>query len=64
MDSGIEHNFDKLSYVIDEIEELMEGPIGPGNANKVRSRFVALDKRAQKLINQVVMQTWVAARGR
>jgi len=63
VDSGIDHNLDKLSDVIDEIEELMEGPIGPSNANKVRSRFVALDKRAQKLINQVVMQTWVAARG-
>jgi hypothetical protein len=64
MDSGIEHNLDKLSDVIDEIEGLMEGPIGPSNANKVRSWFVVLDKRAQKLINQIVMQTWVAARGR
>jgi hypothetical protein len=64
MDSGIDHNLHKLSDVIDEIEELMEGPIGPGNVNKVRSRFVVLDKRAQKLINQIVMQTWVAARGR
>jgi hypothetical protein len=63
VDSGIDRNLDKLSDVIDEIEELMEGAIGPSNANKVRSRFVALDKRAQKLVNQVVMQTWVAARG-
>ncbi len=64
VDSGIDRNLAKLSDVIDEIEELMEGPLGPGNANKVRSRFVALDKRAQKLVNQAVMQTWVAARGR
>ncbi len=64
LDIGIEHNLDKLSDVIDEIEELMEGPIGPSNANKVRSRFLALGKRAQKLVNQAVMQTWVAARGR
>ena len=64
MDSGIDRNLDKLSNVIDEIEELMEGPIGASNVNKVRSRFVALDKRAQKLVNQAVMQTWVAARGR
>lgn len=64
MDSGIEHNFNMLSDVIDEIEELMEGPIGPSNANKVRSRFVVLDKRVQKLTNQIVMQTWVAALGR
>ena len=63
VDSGISGNLDKLSDVIDEIEELMHGPIGPTNANKVRSRFVALDKRAQKLVNQLVMQTWVAARG-
>ena len=41
----------------------MERTIGPSNANKIRSRFVALDKRAQKLVNQLVMQTWVAARG-
>ena len=64
VDSGIELSLDKLSDVIDEIEELMESPIGPSNANKVRSRFVALDKRAQKLVNQAVMQTWVPARGR
>ena len=64
VDSGIDRNLHKLSDVIDEIEELMEGPIGPGNVNKVRSRFVALDKRAQKLVNQAVMQTWVAARSR
>jgi hypothetical protein len=51
VESGIDRNLDKLS---DEIEELMEGPIGPGNVNKVRSRFVALDKRAQKLVNQAV----------
>ena len=63
VDSGIDHNLDKLWELIDEIEELMEGPIGPSNANKVRSRFVALDKRAQKLVNQLVMQTWVAGRG-
>ena len=63
MDSGIDRNLDKLSYVIDEMEELMEGPIGPSNASKIRSRFVALDKRAQKLVNQLVMQSWVAARG-
>ena len=63
VDSNIDRNLEKLSDVIDEIEELMEGPIGPGNANKVRSRFVALDKRAQKLVNQAVMQTWVTARG-
>ena len=63
MDSGVDRNLDKLSDVIDEIEELMERPIGPSNANEVRSRFVALDKRAQKLVNQLVMQTWVAARG-
>ncbi len=62
MDSGIDHNLDKLSGVIHEIEEMLEGPISPSNANKVRSRFVALDKRAQKLVNQLVMQTWVAAR--
>jgi len=63
VDSRISSNIDKLSDVIEEIEELMEGPIGPSNANKIRSRFVALDKRAQKLVNQLVMQTWVAARG-
>ncbi len=63
VDSDISGNLDKLTDVIHEIEELMEGPIGPSNANKVRSRFVALDKRAQKLVNQLVMQTWVAARG-
>jgi hypothetical protein len=40
----------------------MERTIGPSNANKIRSRFVSLDKRAQKLVNQLVMQTWVAAR--
>jgi len=62
VDSGIDRNLGKLSDVIDEIEDLMEAPIGPSNANKVRSRFVALDKRAQKLVNQLVMQTWVAAR--
>lgn len=62
VDSGIDRNLDKLSDIIDEIEELLEGPIGPGNVNKVRSRFVALDKRAQKLVNQAVMQTWVVAR--
>jgi hypothetical protein len=64
VESGIDLNLHKLSDVIDEIEELMEDPVGPGNVNKVRSRFVALDKRAQKLVNQAVMQTWVAARGR
>ena len=63
VDNHISDNLDKLSEVIHEIEELIEGPIGPSNANKVRSRFVALDKRAQKLVNQLVMQTWVAARG-
>ncbi len=62
VDSGIDRNLHKLSDVLDEIEELMKGPIGPGNVNKVRSRFVALDKRAQKLVNQAVMQTWVVAR--
>jgi len=64
VDSGIQRNLDKLSDIIDEIEALMEGPIGSTNANKLRSRFVALDKRAQKLVNQAVMQIWVAARGR
>ncbi len=63
VDRGIDRNLVKLSDVIDEIEDLMEAPIGPSNANKIRSRFVALDKRAQKLVNQLVMQTWVAARG-
>jgi len=63
VDSRISGDLDKLSEVIEEIAELMEGAIGPSNANKVRSRFVALDKRAQKLVNQLVMQTWVAARG-
>ena len=63
VDSGISGNLDKLSDVIDEMEAMMEGSIGPSNANKVRSRFVALDKRAQKLVNQLVMQTWVATRG-
>ncbi len=62
VDSRISGNLDKLTDVIHEIEELMERPIGPSNANKMRSRFVALDKRAQKLVNQLVMQTWVAAR--
>ena len=64
VDSRISGNIDELSGVIEEIEELLEGPIGPSNANKVRSRFVALDKRAQKLVNQLVTQTRVAARGR
>jgi len=63
VDSRVSGNIDKLSDVIEEIVELLEGPIGPSNANKVRSRFVALDKQAQKLVNQLVMQTWVAARG-
>jgi len=63
MDSGIDRNLDKLSDVIDEMEELMEGPIGPSNIGKVRSRFVALDKRAQKLVNQLLLQTRIAARG-
>jgi hypothetical protein len=62
--SNIHGNISKLSDVIDEIEEMIEKPIGPSNVNKVRSRFVALDKRAQKVVNQLVMQTWVAARGR
>ena len=64
VESGIDRILGKLSDIIDEIKELMEGPLGPGNANKVRSRFVALDKRVQKLVNQAVMQTWVAARSR
>ena len=64
LDSDIQRNLDKLSDIIDEIEELIHGPIGPKNVNKVRSRFVALDKRAQKLVNQAVVQTWVAARSR
>ena len=59
VDSRISGNLDTLSDVIHEIEELMERPIGPSNANKVRSRFVALDKRAQKLANQLVMHTWL-----
>ena len=63
VDSRISDNLDKLTNVIEEIEDLLERPIGPSNANKIRSRFVALDKRAQKLVNQLVMQTWVAARG-
>ncbi len=62
VDSRISGNIDKLSDVIEEMVELLEGPIGPSNANKVRSRFVTLDKRAQKLVNQLVMQTRVAAR--
>ena len=61
VDSRISGNLDTLSDVIHEIEELMQGPIGPSNANKIRSRFVALDKRAQKLVNQLVVQTWIAA---
>ena len=61
VDSRISDNLDKLSDLIEEIEEMMEAPIGPSNANKVRSRFVALDKRAQKLVNQLVVQTWIAA---
>ncbi len=63
VDSSISGNIDKLSDVIAAIKELMERPIGPSNANKVRSQFVVLDKRAQKLVNQLVMQTWVATRG-
>ncbi len=63
MDSRISGNLDKLTDVIDEIEELMERPIGPSNVGRVRSRFVVLDKRAQKLVNQLVMQTRIAARG-
>ena len=62
-DSRIDRSIDKLSQVIEEMDELVQQPIGPGNVGKVRSRFVALDKRAQKLVNQLVMQTWVAARG-
>jgi hypothetical protein len=63
VDGRISDNLDKLTNVIHEMEELMERPIGPSNANKVRSRFVTLDKRAQKLVNQLVVQTRVAARG-
>ncbi len=62
VDSRINANLDKLTDVIHEIEELMERPIGPSNANKMRGRFVSLDKRAQKLVNLLVMQTWIAAR--
>jgi hypothetical protein len=61
VNSGIERNLDKLSDVIDEIEELLEAGFGPSNVNKVRSRFVSLDKRAQKLVDQLVVQTRAAA---
>ena len=63
IDPAIDRNLEKLTAVIEELEELIEGPIGPGNAGKVRSRFVALDKRAQKLVNQLAMQTRIATLG-
>jgi hypothetical protein len=63
VDPAIDRNIEKLTGAIEEIEGLLDAPIGPSNAGKVRSRFVALDKRAQKLIDQLVTQTRIAARG-
>jgi hypothetical protein len=63
VDSHIDRNIDKLSQLIEEMDELVQQPIGTGNMAKVRRRFVALDKRAQKLVNQLAMQTWLVVRG-
>jgi hypothetical protein len=60
---SIDANLEKLANVTDELESLIDGPIGSGNISKVRSRFVTLDKRAQKLINLLAMQTRVSTLG-
>lgn len=60
---AIDRYIDKLSDVTDEIDKLIEVPIGPGNISKVRSKFLALGKRAQKLINQLSMQSRLNALG-
>jgi hypothetical protein len=60
---SIDANLEKLANVTGELESLINGPIGSGNISKVRSRFVTLDKRAQKLINLLAMQTRVSTLG-